>query len=160
MIVDGFAMRASEREVNLSLAIDADAPAIVRGDGERLGQMVQNLVDNALKFTPAGGTIVVRARRTDAGALQLLVEDSGCGVPADAIARLFEPFFQVPRQSHVGQGSGLGLAIVKAVVDAHRGHIAVESVEGRGMTFTVTLPAEPHSSASPSASVAAASAAS
>jgi signal transduction histidine kinase len=153
MIVDGFALRASEREVSLSLAIDADAPAIVRGDGERLGQMVQNLVDNALKFTPAGGAIAVRARRADAGALQLVVEDSGCGVPADAIARLFEPFFQVPRQSHVGQGSGLGLAIVKAVVDAHRGRIDVDSVEGRGTTFTVTLPAEPRSStpAEPSA---------
>jgi two-component system sensor histidine kinase ResE len=147
MIIDGFAMRAKEKGVALSLLVDDDAPVIVRGDGDRLGQVVQNLVDNALKFTPAGGAIALRLQKEqqkeqEKHHLRIVVEDSGCGVPADALQRLFEPFFQVPRQSHVGQGSGLGLAIVKAVIEAHGGSVAVSSVEGRGTTFTVVLPAE------------------
>lgn len=145
MIVDGFSMRAKERGVILELAVDDDAPTTVRGDGDRLGQVVQNLVDNALKFTPAGGKIVLRLSREAEGTLRVDVEDTGCGVPADALARLFEPFFQVPRQSHVGQGSGLGLAIVKAVIESHGGSVDVSSVEGRGTTFSVLLPGEPKS---------------
>lgn len=142
MIIDGFSMRAKDRGVTLSLIVDDDAPLIVRGDGDRLGQVVQNLVDNALKFTPAGGTITLRLAKKDAAHLQIDVVDSGVGVPADAVPRLFEPFFQVPRQSHVGQGSGLGLAIVKAVVEAHGGTVDVTSVEGQGTTFHIVLPAE------------------
>lgn len=145
MIVDGFAMRAKERGVTLSLVVDDDAPPIVRGDGDRLGQVVQNLVDNALKFTPSGGTITLRVKKKGTDRVQIVVDDTGVGVPADALARLFEPFFQVPRQSHVGQGSGLGLAIVQAVVESHGGTVDVASVEGQGTTFTVELPAEPRS---------------
>ncbi len=139
-LFDGFALRAREREVTLTLDVAAEAPTHVQGDGDRLGQVVQNLVDNALKFTPSGGTIAVRLARAGDHELQIVVQDSGCGVPADALPRLFEPFFQVPRQSHVGQGSGLGLAIVKAVVDAHGGRVDVASVEGRGTTFSLSLP--------------------
>ncbi len=142
LIVDGFLMRAKERGVSLEFVVDEDAPTIVRGDGDRLGQVVQNLVDNALKFTPAGGRIVLRLSKKAAHTLRVDVEDTGCGVPAEALVRLFEPFFQVPRQSHVGQGSGLGLAIVKAVVESHGGSVDVASVEGRGTTFSVFLPAE------------------
>jgi signal transduction histidine kinase len=141
-LVDGFQMRARERGVSLQLVVDPAAPTQVRGDGDRLGQVVQNLIDNALKFTPDSGAITVRLRGADDGRLTIDVEDTGCGVPADAVVRLFEPFFQVPRQSHVGQGSGLGLAIVKAVVDAHGGDVQVRSVEGQGTTFTLALPTE------------------
>jgi signal transduction histidine kinase len=152
---DGFALRARERGVALSLDVAPEAPTHVQGDGDRLGQVVQNLVDNALKFTPSGGTIVVRLLRVGAQELQIVVEDSGCGVPGDALPRLFEPFFQVPRQSHVGQGSGLGLAIVKAVVDAHGGRVDVASVEGRGTTFTLSLPSAGTASTLPTAATAA-----
>src|SRR6185437_16516627 len=71
--------------------------------------------------------------------LRVEVRDTGCGVPSDALPRLFEPFFQVASNAHAGQGSGLGLAIVKAVVDAHGGDVKVSSVEGQGTTFAVTL---------------------
>ncbi len=141
-LVDGFQVRARDRGITLALAVDDGAPTEVRGDGDRLGQVVQNLLDNALKFTPDGGAITVRLLADLHGRLQLEVEDTGCGVPAEALPRLFEPFFQVPRQSHVGQGSGLGLAIVKAVVDAHGGDVDVRSIEGRGTTFQLALPVD------------------
>ena len=73
--------------------------------------------------------------------MRIEVEDTGCGVSADALSRLFEPFFQVSQQAHVGQGSGLGLAIVKAIIESHGGSVDVSSVEGRGTTFVVVLPA-------------------
>jgi signal transduction histidine kinase len=140
MIVDTFASRAALRRVALVFDDQADN-AVVAGDVDRLGQVVQNLVDNALKFTTAG-TISLQLTST-AEAVVLAVADTGCGVPAASVPRLFDPFFQVPLQSHVGQGSGLGLAIVKAVVDAHHGRIDVASVEGQGTCFTVQLPRRP-----------------
>lgn len=140
MIVDTFSSRAAQRRVALVFEDDADN-AVVAGDVDRLGQVVQNLVDNALKFT-ATGTISLQLT-SNADSVTIAVADTGCGVPAASVPRLFDPFFQVPLQSHVGQGSGLGLAIVKAVVDAHRGRIDVNSVEGQGTRFTVQLPRRP-----------------
>ena len=140
MIVDTFSTRASSKGVAVSFVVQEGLSPVVAGDGDRLGQVVQNLVDNALKFTPSGGGISLRLSAGEHNDLVMVVEDDGCGVPAEALPRLFEPFFQVPLQSHVGQGSGLGLAIVKAVVEAHRGRIDVASVEGVGTTFTVVLP--------------------
>lgn len=134
--------RAVQRGVSLQLVVADDAPVLVRGDATRLAQVLQNLVDNALKFTDRDGAITVELSRASDGALRVEVRDNGCGVPADAIPRLFEPFFQVPRQATAGEGSGLGLAIVKAVVDAHRGSISVTSEEAKGTTFSLLLPGE------------------
>jgi len=139
MIIDGFSSRAASKGVSMRLALD-DQDLVVAGDVDRLGQLVQNLVDNALKFTPDGGTITLSISARGQNAVALVVQDSGIGVPATALSRVFEPFFQVPNQSFVGQGSGLGLAIVKAVVDTHGGAVVVESTEGSGTRFVVTLP--------------------
>jgi signal transduction histidine kinase len=136
-IVDGYAGKATG--VGISLVLHAPQPCSLRGDADRLGQLLQNLIDNALKFTPAGGRVDVEILSTSA-AVEFSVADTGCGVPADALPRLFEPFYQVPRQSHVGQGSGLGLAIVKAVVDVHGGTLRVQSEEDRGTRITAVLP--------------------
>ena len=141
-LVEGFAVKAQAGAVQIVVDNKAGARAVVRGDRDRLGQVLQNLIDNALKFTPKGGSITVRLVR-DHHKLVVDVADTGCGVPADALPRLFEPFYQVPRTTHVGQGSGLGLAIVKAVLEAHGGTIAVDSVEAQGTTFTVRLDVEP-----------------
>jgi signal transduction histidine kinase len=142
-LMDGFAVRAEQAGVELEIESEEDAPAVVRGDPQRLGQVLQNLVDNAIKFTPSGGRVTVHLGATEDTAggerLRIRVMDTGCGVPARALPRLFEPFFQVPSESHAGKGSGLGLAIVKAVVEAHRGSIHVDSHEGEGTTFTITL---------------------
>jgi signal transduction histidine kinase len=106
------------------------------GDAERLYQLVLNLGTNAIRFTPRGGRVVVRV--IDAGAeFELHVEDTGIGIPANALSTIFEPY----RQAHQHQGgSGLGLALVQAVSNAHGGRVTAESREGKGSRFTVLLP--------------------
>ena len=139
-MVDDLAARAREAGVELNVYVAVGGTTMARGDRDRLSQVVQNLVDNALKFTPRGGRVQVRVGG-DGRMVHVDVEDSGVGVPQDALPRLFEPFFQVPTNTHAGLGSGLGLAIVKAVVDAHGGSVTVQSQEQRGTTFSVELPA-------------------
>jgi signal transduction histidine kinase len=139
-MTDAFASRARAKNVDLALDVEAEGDVVVAGDGARLGQVLQNLVDNALKFTSDGGRVALSVSSGDTDSVRVVVEDSGIGVPDEALGRVFEPFFQVPNQRYVGQGSGLGLAIVKAVVDAHGGAIVVESVVGHGARFIVTLP--------------------
>ncbi|OGQ21803.1 MAG: hypothetical protein A2138_01805 [Deltaproteobacteria bacterium RBG_16_71_12] len=139
-MVDDLAARAREAGVELNVDVAVGGTTMARGDRDRLSQVVQNLVDNALKFTPRGGRVQVRVGG-DGRMVHVDVEDSGVGVPQDALPRLFEPFFQVPTNTHAGLGSGLGLAIVKAVVDAHGGSVTVQSQEQRGTTFSVELPA-------------------
>jgi len=112
-------------------------------DRERLGQVIQNLLVNAAKYSPGGGEIVL----TLAGlgdAVELAVQDQGVGIPTGALPRLFDPFYRVERTSGSAQGLGLGLHISRSLVEAHGGQIRAESAgEGRGTTFTVTLPREP-----------------
>jgi len=139
-IVDDYGPRAAAKGVALHLEVeDVASNAQVRGEEERLLRVVQNLVDNAIKFTPADGTVSV-ALNVDGEDVIVDIQDTGVGVPADSIDRLFEPFYQVPLQSHVGQGSGLGLAIVNAIVESHGGHIEVTSVLDEGTRFRIRLP--------------------
>jgi signal transduction histidine kinase len=106
------------------------------GDEERLYQLVVNLGANAIRFTPRGGRVVVRL--IDASAeFELQVEDTGVGIPAEALPNIFEPY----RQAHRGRGgTGLGLAVVQGVAKAHGGRVTAESHEGKGSRFTVLLP--------------------
>jgi len=108
----------------------------ITGDAERLLQVAVNLGSNAIRFTPAGGQVT--ARLAEAGAeVELQVEDTGIGIPQDALPFVFEPY----RQVHTGRGgSGLGLAIVQGIVAAHGGRVTVESHEGKGSRFSVLLP--------------------
>jgi two-component system phosphate regulon sensor histidine kinase PhoR len=120
-----------------------DGVAPVRGDGARLGQVVVNLVHNAVKFSPDGGEIVIRVRH-DGDEVITSVQDQGVGVPRDAQDRVFERFYKVDRarlRAEAGGGTGLGLAIARHVVEQHGGRIWVESVEGSGSTFSFALPA-------------------
>jgi signal transduction histidine kinase len=139
-MADAFVSRARAKNVELVIDVSPTDDVVVAGDGARLGQLLQNLVDNALKFTPEGGRVTLAVSPSDNDRVRVVVHDSGIGVPDEALSRVFEPFFQVPNQRYVGQGSGLGLAIVKAVVDAHHGTIVVESVVGHGARFIVTFP--------------------
>jgi signal transduction histidine kinase len=105
-----------------------------------LDQAFRNLLDNAVKFTPRGGYVRV-ALDDDASRLIVRVEDSGIGIPAEAHAKIFVPFYQVDASlARPHPGAGLGLAIVKHVVEAHDGHVTVRSAPGSGSTFTVVLP--------------------
>jgi len=111
------------------------------GDPGRIGQVVDNLVSNAIKFTPPGGRVELLASRHD-GSVRIEVADTGMGIPADEQDQLFDRFFRTARaQGEAIAGAGLGLSIAKAIVEAHRGHISYRSVEGEGTTFAVDLPA-------------------
>jgi two-component system sensor histidine kinase GlrK len=109
---------------------------VLDGDEDRLVQVVVNLVANAIRFTPAGGRVTTRVAAAG-DEIELIVEDSGVGIPAAVLPRIFEWY----RQAHRGSGgSGLGLAIVRGIVEAHGGRVTVESHEGKGSRFTVLLP--------------------
>ena len=115
----------------------------VRGDTARLGQVVVNLVHNAVKFSPDGGEITIRTT-ADEGQVVTSVEDHGIGIPRAARDRVFERFYKVDRarlRAEAGGGTGLGLAIARHVVEQHGGRIWVESREGAGSTFAFALPA-------------------
>ena len=113
---------------------------VVDGDPHRLAQVVDNLVSNAIKFTPRGGRVAVRVERTP-GAVALEVTDTGIGIEQDDLGRLFDRMYRAgeAERRHI-QGTGLGLTIVKAIVDAHEATIAVTSEPGKGTTFRVELP--------------------
>src|SRR5262249_3510132 len=125
-----------EKNVTLTIAVE---PVVVRGDVLRLGQVVTNLVGNAVKFTPAGGEISVRLERAGAEA-RLTVRDTGVGIEPDALPHLFDRFRQAATAGGRA-GLGLGLAVVRNLVELHGGTARAESAgHGRGATFTVTLP--------------------
>jgi len=108
----------------------------ITADEDALTQVILNLVGNAIKFTPQGGSVQVGVTET-ATQLELSVRDNGPGIPAEDLSRVFEPY----QQAHRGRkGSGLGLAIVKELVSAHGGSIGVDSIEGKGTCVTVRLP--------------------
>jgi len=114
-------------------------PIVVDGDAERLEQVLHNLLSNALKYSPQGGTVRVVVTQTATEA-SVAVTDEGIGIPADAQARLFAPFYRAANVSGQASGFGLGLHIVREIVERHGGRIAVDSTEGVGSTFRVVLP--------------------
>jgi signal transduction histidine kinase len=108
---------------------------------EDLPQAFANLVDNALKFTPANGEVVIRAGQA-AGQVEVSVSDTGTGIPAEDLPRIFDRFYQTDKsRSREQRGSGLGLSIANDIIQAHRGTITIHSLPGKGSTFIVTLPA-------------------
>jgi signal transduction histidine kinase/CHASE3 domain sensor protein len=133
------AVRAKTTLQSVTCQMPDDLPP-VRADHDRLIQVLGNLMDNALRFTPEGGTVFVRARR-QGDEVRVEVVDNGPGIPERHVTQLFEPFYQA-RQ--VGRHTaGLGLAIAKGIVEAHGGQIGVDTAEGRGSTFWFTLPVAP-----------------
>ena len=140
-VVDSFRPAAVAKNLTVETALEPTA-GVVNGDSERLQQVVWNLLSNAIRFTPSGGRIQLRYARRDES-VELLVRDSGQGIPAEDLPHLFERYWQGPnneRRSH-GQGLGLGLAIAHRIVELHAGSIsAMSEGEGRGATFTVLLP--------------------
>ena len=135
-------VEAKARDGGVTLTADIAGPLIVHADHDRLAQILINLVDNAVKYTPAGGAVTVRARAIDAGRVELAVADTGVGIPHADLPRITERFYRVDKaRSRELGGTGLGLAIVKHLVLAHGGELAVESEEGQGTTVRVRLPA-------------------
>ena len=129
---------AEDKEITLTLA--TSPLQLLAGDRARLAQLLDNLVSNAIKFTPEGGRVDVRASSSRGNAI-LEVRDTGMGIPAEEQEHVFERFFRTTRATEQAiQGTGLGLAISKAIVHAHGGRITLASSDGEGATFRVTIP--------------------
>ena len=140
-VVDSLRDKAGRNQIRIEWQSDENNP-IVSGDAAALEQVAFNLLDNALSYTPAGGAVALRLReKSDETAAILEVSDSGIGIPADDLPRIFERFYRVDKaRSRSEGGTGLGLAIVKHIVESHGGHVEVDSQEGSGTTFRVELP--------------------
>ena len=138
-VARGMRLLAAERGV--SLEADVDGPVRLRGDGDRLRELLAILTDNAIKYTDAGGKVRLEVRRPSRGKAMVRVSDTGCGIPPEALPHVFDRFYRADKaRSRAEGGAGLGLAIAKWIVEGHRGSIRVDSYPGRGTTFTVELP--------------------
>jgi signal transduction histidine kinase len=136
------AARPAANAKQIELTLSDGSPGRLEGDRIRLAQVMDNLISNAIKFTPSGGRIAVSTASRNANAI-FEVRDSGAGISAADQAQLFNPFFRSRSAAAKAiQGTGLGLTITKAIVEAHRGSINVESALGAGTTFVVELPGQ------------------
>jgi signal transduction histidine kinase len=143
-LVDAVLARLERQFEEKGVALDTDLAEdlpLVRADEDRIGQVLLNLVGNALQYTPAGGRVRIRARR-EGDMVRLAIEDTGIGVPPEHLSHVFERFYRVDRsRSRAGGGSGIGLTIAQHLVEAHGGQIRAESGgPGQGSRFSFTLP--------------------
>ncbi len=136
-----FSPLAQRKNIALQLEIPPELPRL-RMDTEKIEMVLENLLSNALKFTPDGGRIAITARhRADAHCVEVSVSDTGRGIPESGLQEVFEKFRRVDDGKGAVRGTGLGLAIVKHIINAHGGHVWAESEFGKGSTFTFSLPA-------------------
>ncbi|MGD8814583.1 MAG: HAMP domain-containing sensor histidine kinase [Anaerolineales bacterium] len=142
-VVEKLSLSASERGVRIENHIPS-LPTLI-GDGDRLAQVFTNLVDNAVKHSPEGGSVALRGEES-AGVIRVHVEDQGPGIPDAELSRIFERFYQLDkaRSGGKGRGVGLGLAISREIIQAHHGQLKAHSEVGRGSRFTVELPVARH----------------
>ena len=140
--LDMFSGVAESREIQLSCS--TTMPLVVNGNSQHLRQVVYNLIDNAIKFTSAGGSVVTELRTDESGQQAMLrVQDSGCGIPPDDLIHVFDRFFRgdrARRRDLETRGTGLGLSICQAIVEAHGGTIHIDSCVGSGTLVVVLLP--------------------
>jgi PAS domain S-box-containing protein len=133
---------AAEKLINLTV-MSADPGVIAWADRDKVIQVLMNLIGNALKFTPTRGKVTIAVAKNSAAWMQISVTDTGPGIPAEEVNKVFGRFYQIGQAgTPKTQGTGLGLAISKALVEMHGGKIWVESEAGKGSTFSFTLPAE------------------
>jgi len=134
---------AAAEDRHIAVTVEAPPAAVVRGVRARLQQVLTNLIGNAIKYTRAEGRVRVTVEAPDAAAdpVRIRVTDNGIGIPARDLPHVFDKFYRIKSEAtaDIG-GTGLGLAITRSIVEAHRGRVGVESVEGAGSTFWVELP--------------------
>jgi signal transduction histidine kinase len=137
-VVQKFQLKADEKRISLAMELDADLP-LVSADIALVERVLDNLIDNALTHTPAGGTVRVPVRR-DAQQVILCVVDTGKGIPERDLPRIFDRFYQVSEQQSANGHAGLGLAIARRIVELHGSELDVRSQPGEGTTFAFGLP--------------------
>jgi signal transduction histidine kinase len=145
-------MQVAAHGKGLRLDVKSITPCLIHGDADRLRQLLINLLDNAIKYTPAGGHITIRGARPN-GRTSIEVVDTGVGIPADHLPHIFERFYRVDAsRCRDTEGTGLGLSICRAIAEAHQGELRIESKAGQGTTVILTLPREDASSQAASVS--------
>jgi len=132
-------MNLLAEDKNISIRGNASEAVLIEGDRSRLKQVLVNLLDNAIKYTPAKGSITWAVRRSDNRAV-LEIADTGIGIPAEALPHIFERFYRVDKARSDGESIGLGLAIAKSILTAHGGEVEAESTPGKGTCFRIRLP--------------------
>lgn len=130
--------RAVEKDLDLVLWIEPGLPKLT-ADQDKIKQVVINLINNGIKYNRPGGKVTVKAETDDHG-FKLSIIDTGPGIPKESFPYLFSRFYRVPGLENLSSGTGLGLSICKRIIEAHQGHIEVQSEVGAGTTFTVFLP--------------------
>ncbi len=148
--LEGFSARAQARQLSLTGAVAAGVDPVWMAP-DKISRVLRNLVENALRYTPAGGRVELQARPGDDKTVLVTVRDTGAGIPADDLSRVFDRFYRgdtartrgAAGDAPLGAGAGLGLAIAKGVVEAHGGRIWAESAPGQGTTVTFELPRNP-----------------
>jgi two-component system, OmpR family, sensor histidine kinase ResE len=140
-----FTVLAKERNIPIEMKLHAMDPILPEADEDRLEQVLTNLLDNALRHSSEGQPIHIRTERTDNEWLWIHIEDHGQGIPSEDVPYVFERFYKADKARKRGPsgGTGLGLAIVKNIIEAHQGHIRVDSILGKGTTFSIALPVQP-----------------
>ena len=140
-VTQKFQLRAREKSIGLNASLKPDAP-LVYGDIAMMQRVLENLLENGLRHTPAGGNIRIGVDM-DSGNIVVRVEDTGCGIPAEDVPRIFERFYQLDKNRADSNSAGLGLAIVKRILELHGSVINVSSELERGTTFSFRIPAIP-----------------
>lgn len=138
-LVEGFQPLAQQKSITMETSFADGIPA-VHADRDKLYEVVANLLENAIKFTPSGGQIRLGAQRLDPQYITIGVSDTGCGIPEEHMPKIFDKFYRVQSPTGGSAGAGLGLAIAKGLIELHGGTLAVESEPGKGSRFYFTLP--------------------
>ncbi|HET6596102.1 MAG TPA: ATP-binding protein [Anaerolineales bacterium] len=137
--IKAYASKAEERGVSLNVIIDENVPP-VQADPQKIAWVLNQLLDNGIKFTPSGGRVVINVKREGENLVLVSVTDTGIGIPANRFEDIFEPFHQLDGSSTRRYGgTGLGLSLVRQIIEAHGSMIEVQSIEGRGTTFKFPL---------------------
>jgi signal transduction histidine kinase/DNA-binding response OmpR family regulator len=139
-IIGSFVEHAKQKQISIVFHEDCNIKGYI--DWDKVEKIFANLVSNAIKYTPNGGSIEVIIGKSESGFLKLEIRDNGIGIPDHEVYKIFKRFYRVAESDH--NGSGIGLALVKELVDLHKGEISVDTLKGAGTSFTVSLPIEGH----------------
>ena len=139
LAIKSSATKAQERGVSLNVILDEDVP-LIQADGQKIAWVLNQLVDNGVKFTPSSGRVVVTVKREGENLVIITVTDTGIGIPSTHLDEIFEPFHQLDGSTTRRYGgTGLGLSLVRQIIEAHGSMLEVQSIEGRGSTFKFPL---------------------